>query len=250
MDNWIIIISFTYPHEAHMAKAKLESEGIETMIQDELTAQVNNFYSNAIGGVKLLVKENDIERANIILEESKVIIQDKNEKIDDEVETNKKLLASKFVYIIAILLTLSAIVIIPIAILSIPTDQEKLTLYKWCFNGMYYDDYEFTPSTVHSEKLYIEFTGDCWESIIFKQDSIILLPGFESDKIKAHWKFENKKLTIWPLNEELSLDDINKEEVISGEQPIENIYYGVYSVKFDNVHLIIESEKQIIYAYR
>ena len=100
MDNWIIIISFTYPHEAHMAKAKLESEGIETMIQDELTAQVNNFYSNAIGGVKLLVKENDIERANIILEESKVIIQDKNKKIDDEEETNKKLLASKFVYII------------------------------------------------------------------------------------------------------------------------------------------------------
>ena len=41
-------VTFTYPHEAHLAKNYLESEGIETEIRDELTAQVNNFYSNAI----------------------------------------------------------------------------------------------------------------------------------------------------------------------------------------------------------
>jgi DNA-directed RNA polymerase subunit RPC12/RpoP len=44
-----------------MAKGFLESEGIEVLIKDELTAQVNNFYSNAIGGVKLLVRTEDYD---------------------------------------------------------------------------------------------------------------------------------------------------------------------------------------------
>jgi len=43
MNSWINIITFTLPHEAHFAKSVLESEGINTIIQNELTAQVNNF---------------------------------------------------------------------------------------------------------------------------------------------------------------------------------------------------------------
>ncbi|QQS51219.1 MAG: DUF2007 domain-containing protein [Bacteroidota bacterium] len=58
-ENWLLILTFVYPHEAHFAKAFLESEGIESEIRDELTAQMNNFYSNAIGGVKLMVREAD-----------------------------------------------------------------------------------------------------------------------------------------------------------------------------------------------
>lgn len=250
MDNWVTIISFTYPHEAHMAKAKLESEGIETMIQDELTAQVNNFYSNAIGGVKLLVKENVAELAIRILEESKIIIHDKNENTVSKEEIDKKLRTTKYIYAFAILLAISAIIIIPVAIYSIPSTEEKLTMYKWCFNGKYYEDYEFTPSTLHSEELYIEFTDDCWESFNFQPDGIALLPGFESEKIKAYWEVKNKELTIYPMDKNLSLEDINKDEVITDKQPIEHIYYGIYSIKFENIHLILESKKQIIYAYR
>jgi len=55
MNNWITIITFTLPHEAYIAKGRLESEGINTIIKDELTAQVYNFYSNVLGGVKLLI---------------------------------------------------------------------------------------------------------------------------------------------------------------------------------------------------
>jgi len=43
MDNWITVLTFTYPHEAHMAQNFLESEGFETMLKDELTTQVYNF---------------------------------------------------------------------------------------------------------------------------------------------------------------------------------------------------------------
>lgn len=51
--------TFVYPLEAHMVKTYLESEGIDTEIRDEMTINVNPFYSNAIGGVKLLVKKED-----------------------------------------------------------------------------------------------------------------------------------------------------------------------------------------------
>jgi hypothetical protein len=52
IDNWKTILTFTYPHEANIAKAYLNSEGIETIIQNEMTAQLNNVYSNAIGESK------------------------------------------------------------------------------------------------------------------------------------------------------------------------------------------------------
>lgn len=69
MKNWTIMTSFTYPHEAYVIKSRLESDGIEVFLKDEYTVQVNNLYSNAIGGVKLLVKNSDFDRAYEILKQ-------------------------------------------------------------------------------------------------------------------------------------------------------------------------------------
>ena len=77
MNQLITIKTFTYPHEAYIIRGKLDSEGIETFLKDEMTVQVNNFYSNAVGGVKLQVLEQDVERALEIIGES--------EKIDDKI---------------------------------------------------------------------------------------------------------------------------------------------------------------------
>lgn len=79
MNDWTIIITFIYPHEAHLAKGFLEAEGFEVMIKDELTAQVNNFYSTAIGGVKLLVPEQDAKRARETLKEAGYIKEKEDE---------------------------------------------------------------------------------------------------------------------------------------------------------------------------
>ncbi len=67
MDDWKTIITFTLPYEAHLAKGYLDSEGIESMIFDEVTVQMNFLYSNAIGGVKVLVRESDWDRGIEIL---------------------------------------------------------------------------------------------------------------------------------------------------------------------------------------
>lgn len=86
MDNWKTILTFTYPHEAHIAKGYLESQGIGALIQDELTAQVNNFYSGAIGGVKILVAEKDYEAALKILQKGGYICEGKTQETR-EIET-------------------------------------------------------------------------------------------------------------------------------------------------------------------
>jgi DNA-directed RNA polymerase subunit RPC12/RpoP len=70
MDSFITIATFTYPHEAVIIKGRLEAEGINCFLQDELTVQVNNFYSNAVGGIKLKVKRDEVEKAKEILKET------------------------------------------------------------------------------------------------------------------------------------------------------------------------------------
>lgn len=64
MDNWKIIFNSTTPFEVDFAKNYLESEGIETVLQNELAAQI---YGNAADKAKLLVKEKDLEQATKIL---------------------------------------------------------------------------------------------------------------------------------------------------------------------------------------
>lgn len=82
MNNWITVITFTYPSEAHMAQGFLESEGVESILKDEMTAQVNNFYSNAIGGVKIQVIDKDYENALSILKKGGYIEMEKKAEVE------------------------------------------------------------------------------------------------------------------------------------------------------------------------
>jgi hypothetical protein len=72
MSKWIEIATFNYPHEAHLAKSKLESEGIDVWLKDEYTAQVYHFHSNAIGGVKLCIEPKNKKAALMILYNSEI----------------------------------------------------------------------------------------------------------------------------------------------------------------------------------
>lgn len=67
MEQWITILTFNYPHEAYVIRSKLESEGIVVFLKDENTVQAYNFLSNALGGVKLQVRERDVEEAKQII---------------------------------------------------------------------------------------------------------------------------------------------------------------------------------------
>ena len=64
MDNWKIVFSSGILYEVELARNYLESEGIETILQNELAAQI---YGNAADRTKLLIKEKDVERGVKIL---------------------------------------------------------------------------------------------------------------------------------------------------------------------------------------
>ena len=137
MNDWTVIITFIYPHEAHLAKGVLESEGLDVQIKDEMTAQVNNFYSTAIGGVKLLVRQEDAERAYNVLKESGYIKEEeKTEKEETTLETFSKEYSQQCPYCqsdnVIKQKTPGYIVLFSILLLGIPLPFMKKTYY--CFD--------------------------------------------------------------------------------------------------------------------
>nr|WP_299032407.1 DUF2007 domain-containing protein [uncultured Tenacibaculum sp.] len=65
-NDFTILALFEYSTEAQVIKAKLDSEGIQTMLMDEKTVDSDPLISQAIGGVKLLIHNTDLEKATII----------------------------------------------------------------------------------------------------------------------------------------------------------------------------------------
>jgi hypothetical protein len=67
---YITIKTATYPTELYLSQTLLENEGIRTYLKDELTVQVDPLISNALGGVKLQVPEEDAFKAIEILKQA------------------------------------------------------------------------------------------------------------------------------------------------------------------------------------
>lgn len=64
----VTVGSYSFPHEAHLARAKLESVGIPAFVADEYTINMQWLYSQALGGVKVQVPEQFAEEAQELLE--------------------------------------------------------------------------------------------------------------------------------------------------------------------------------------
>jgi hypothetical protein len=63
LDKYITVATYNNPWEAHLARTKLESEGISALVLDDQTASINWFYSHTTGGVRLQVRQADAEQA-------------------------------------------------------------------------------------------------------------------------------------------------------------------------------------------
>ena len=57
------IATFTTPEDAHLFRAYLGAQGIEGFLLDEYLVQLFWYYSNAIGGVRVVVDDADAEAA-------------------------------------------------------------------------------------------------------------------------------------------------------------------------------------------
>ncbi|MFD1615950.1 putative signal transducing protein [Gelatiniphilus marinus] len=70
-DTFKTIARFQYSAEAQIIKGRLEAEGIQVFLSDNLTIDTDPLVSNAIGGVKLKVLSNDVLEAEDILKSIK-----------------------------------------------------------------------------------------------------------------------------------------------------------------------------------
>lgn len=64
----VVVRAFSAPHEAHLACSALRAAGIDATVADANIVAVNWLYSNAVGGVKVLVREEDLAAAREILD--------------------------------------------------------------------------------------------------------------------------------------------------------------------------------------
>ena len=235
-DNLVTIITFTFPSELVIIRSRLESEGIECFVQNELTAQVQPFYSNAIGGIKLQVKEEDVAKAIEILKEGGYL--------KDENLNTSKLPAILYKYtsmlpflkkqkievrlfvIIAILVTLA---VSTFYFITLPSTSEKLTKNRWCLNLVEYSGKTYMPET-NDQILELFNQGNCPENISFEKNGTVLLPGFKSNKIYGKWVVEKGKLRI------------------SNTDNFDYLYNGIYAIDFSDGELNLISDKTSLHC--
>lgn len=252
MNKWKIILTFTYPHEAYIAKGKLESEGIPVQIRDELTAQVNNFYSNAIGGVKLLVQEKNYEIALKILVESGQIkepeqtenkLLNRFDKISSKLPLiGKSIIELRLIVIVALLLI---VIITPLAIMSLPSTLEKLIQNSWCVDKIYYQGQELIPNS-YGLKVVSEY-DNCSETINFRENGIVDFPGIDSYGYRAHWEYTNDTLIITELSIGNNYTIGENLEITENEENIKkSIFYGKYSLEIKDNRIKLQSDSLII----
>lgn len=239
MENpFVTVKTFTFPHEAAVIRALLESEEIECFLKDELTVQMNHFNSNAIGGVKLQVREADYFRALELLKEGGFVGEEKYEvsKVYEFLQrvTAKVPLISTFRFEIrfALLFTLLFSVVSFILYLFFrSSDGELATTSKWCIEKMLIDGETRYPQTLKS----ISFSwADCEEQLLFtgSHGGWLPLPGFDSPPVYAAYEVSGNHLILQTQHDD----------------PYG--YSGNYRIELDGNQLTLFSHKIVFYCYR
>ncbi len=67
MKDFVLLATFTFPHEYAVLKLLLDQEDIHYFFENETMVGVFPFYSNALGGIHLKVHKQDRDRALEIL---------------------------------------------------------------------------------------------------------------------------------------------------------------------------------------
>lgn len=68
-DDLVVVARFIFPYQAHMLAGKLEAEGITAYVHGENFMSMNILYNGMAGGVRVEVKQSDLDAANEILKQ-------------------------------------------------------------------------------------------------------------------------------------------------------------------------------------
>jgi hypothetical protein len=65
--RWVTVAAFDHPAAAHLARLRVEAEGIDCVLLDENLVATDWLVSNAVGGIKLQVPAPDAARARAMI---------------------------------------------------------------------------------------------------------------------------------------------------------------------------------------
>ncbi len=228
--DFVTIATFNHPYEVAIIRIKLDSAGIDTFLKDELTTHIYPFSSNAVGGVKLQVRNEDLEAALEILENSGHPTNDEDNSsgflnrlalFTGQIPLLKRIRFEGRFLIIATLLFSSVIGII--YVIAKPTPYEKFTENDWCVVDINYQNTQIQPMT--QEFVRLVQNGFCPEKISFRDNGAVFFPGLNSRPIKGEWNVNDSKLEITRID------------------TFAQIFEGEYDFSFAKNNLILESAK-------
>lgn len=237
MQGLVTVYIFSYPTEMSIVKAKMEAEGISCWVKDEMTVQVHNFYSNAIGGIKLMVKAQDVEAAREILAEAGYIGEQtetvspfwlKFNAFSDQIVLLNKL--NPIYRLLLLSVFVACLILVSIASFGRASTLELLLERNWCVAGVEYQGKGFNPNTIEGIKL----SGDwfCEEAITIRRNGTLRLPGFKSSAANGTWTLKDDSLIITEIDN------------------FKHVYQGSYKVDVDEQELVLKSPTTTIFCYR
>jgi hypothetical protein len=239
MDDFVTVLTTSYPQQLWIVKGRLEAEGIECFVKDELTVQSYNLLSNAIGGVKLQVQKKDVEQANDLLFQ---LGYKKEEILHDDLLTqvNRKTVSIPILGKLSIVTRIVTITLLLVALLTVsiyyivkPSDFEILFKQTWCVDKVYYKGNLVGPKTVNAISFeYSDGEISCDESATFDNNNGRLqLPGLNSTLISGGWKrIDNETIQLYP-------------------DTLKNVLEGVYEMDVSENQFILKSKTTTIYAH-
>lgn len=85
-DRTIVYSTYYNPIEANIIKARLEDSGFSCFLADENVSTIQPLYNQAIGGVKLVIFERDVDQINGLLAEDNSDLLDDGEESENHSE--------------------------------------------------------------------------------------------------------------------------------------------------------------------
>lgn len=242
MDTFVTVLTVQYPQQLWIIKGKLESEGIECFVKDELTVQSYNLYSNAVGGVKLQVQQKDVESAVELLKELGYL-KEEAVQIDLLTRINRRTAFIPFLKNLDITYRITIATLIFVGIVAAllyfifkPTAIDELERTPWCVDKIIYKSKLIIPTTTGVMVRLKDSYGnvECSELMTIGKNKSMSFPGINSDVVSGSWKWN---------------DDVdNSINVLTSS--LRDVYEGVYLIEISNDLLILRSKTTVIYAHR
>lgn len=235
MKNWVTIHTVELQMDAYFIRSRLEMElNIEVLLLDDLSIQAAPFASNIMGGVRIQVREDQVETARDFLTKNEYIkleeyrpnkalfgLANFTQKIP---VLNKLRVESRIFIFVTVLLV---IIIVPIVLISQPiqTTEEDLIERNWCItkitrNGKEVEMNKNTP--------YVYLAG-CEESLSFPGDSRLNCPQYDEHFHWLKWRLQGETLIIENIQE---MNNSIPEAILIGE----------YEIDMSNTNLILSSK--------